>query len=97
MRHDLLPGKYSMRIIARDPATRERAILRGYFYVAKVNPLRELPCGVTVINTSSEKQRNPVTVEFRGTGSSRTFECRLVGGENIPCELGPGGHIPRAS
>ena len=82
------PGKYSMRIIASDPATRERAVLRGYFYIPKLNPLtRELPCGATVINTSSEQQGSAVKVEFRGTGSARSFQCRLDKGDNRTCKL----------
>ena len=88
VRGDMPPGRYSMRIIASDPATRERAVLRGYFYIPKLNPLtRELPCGATIINTSSERQGSAAKVQFRGTGSARSFECRLDRGENRSCEL----------
>ena len=87
-RRNISPGRYSLRVIARDPDTRDRAVLRGYFVIPRVTQsTRDLPCTATVINTSSEKMGSRVEVEFRGSAAARSFQCRLDQGDNQPCEL----------
>ena len=82
------PGKYSLRIVANDRATGEKAILRGYFVVPKPDSAtREgTSCGVTVVNSSSEREGSRVKVQFSGTGAARRFVCRVDRGENQTCE-----------
>lgn len=80
--------KLSLRIVAFDKSTKERAVLRGYFYVLPVTSRRgSRPCAVTIINTSTEEQSGSMKVEFRGAGFASHFKCRVDGGRTQECKL----------
>ena len=81
------PKSYSLRVVASDPTTNERVILRGYFTIAgkKESADEKDFCGVTIVNKGTEVKHDEVTVEFTGTEAVMSFECRLAGGQNQPC------------
>ena len=83
------PGRYSIRVIARDRTTRERAILRGYFTIdaEKSSNDEKDPCGVTIVNTGTQVKYSDVNVYFVGTGASEEFVCRVDKESNRSCEL----------
>ena len=82
------PGRYSIRVIARDPITRERAILRGYFTIVQKNTDDDKdPCGVTIVNTGTQVKYSNVNVYFVGTGASEEFVCRVDNEKNRSCEF----------
>ena len=83
----LTPGRHSLRIIARDPLTQERAILRGYFTVFEdlTEPDKHV-CGVIIVNAGSEVQDHSVEVNFTGTGATRGFQCRVDRGRRGRCK-----------
>ena len=87
VRRNLPKGKYSLRIVASDPLTREKAILRGEYFIPSLSATREDPhCGATVVNMSSETKNGRFEIEFRGTPHVGSFMCRTDRGTNEPCE-----------
>lgn len=84
---NLLPGRYSLRIVARDPLTGDRAILRGYFTVTQDLSQPEKPvCGVIIVNTGSAVQDNSIEVYFTSTGATEGFQCRVDQGRRGRCK-----------
>jgi hypothetical protein len=83
------PGRYSIRVIARDPFTRERAVLRGSFTIPdeKSSGDEKDHCGVTIINTGTQVKYSDVSVYFAGTGASEEFVCRIDKGSNRSCKF----------
>ena len=87
-RNNLLPGDYSIKVVALDHRTRERAILRGGFKILEES-LREddlEPCGVTIVDFGSALQSSNVDINFDGVGGSSEFLCRVVGRDRVPCK-----------
>ena len=81
----LTPNTYSLRIVAKDPITDERAILRGDFTV--IGDEDEEFCGVTIINTGTEVKNGETEVHFTGVGATKSFKCRMDKERSKPCTL----------
>ena len=81
------PGRYSIRVIAYDRITGERAILRSSVTIAKMapdSPEENTFCGVTIVNRGTAARSSNAVIYFTGTGASRNFMCRKTTKEREP-------------
>ena len=81
-RNDILPGDYTLRVVARDPSTGERKVIRRGFRIFGDN----IYCTVVLINRGVTVDGNNVTVEFAGSGIVTQYACIMDRQEYMPCE-----------
>ena len=81
-RTDIPPGDYTLRVVAKDPSTGERKVIRRSFRVSGDNTY----CTVVLINRGVTVDGNSATVEFRGSGIVSQYACSVDRQEYMPCE-----------
>ena len=76
-------GDFTLRVIATDIVSGERAVIRSGVWIHGDNEF----CTVYAINRRVTVLGNSATVEFSSTGAPTSFRCRLVRQPFFTCEF----------
>ena len=85
-RTNIPEADFTLRVVATDRDTGERAITRSRLWVHRSDAF----CAVYLINRRIIVDENNVTVQFASSGSPRGFACNLNRGERFECKSSTG-------
>ena len=81
-RSGLPPGDYTLRVIARDRARREKKVIRNRLWMHG----DDVYCIINLINRGWRVEGNRFTVEFNSTGVANGFLCSVDRQGHNPCK-----------